>query len=118
MLLKYRVQNSLAIEVASVDFKGTTLNDVFLKFTCKHIITDEDQPQGGFVERYAKYHNRKYNDFGESYVSYCNMAEGIQSFFKAKMCVSSFYICSIIMVICYRNRFRIHCQLCNSCFYY
>ena len=54
-----RTLNSLAIEVESVDFKNPTLNDVFLKFTGKHITTDEDQAEGGFVERYAKYDNRK-----------------------------------------------------------
>jgi ABC-2 type transport system ATP-binding protein len=45
--------------VESVDFKSPTLNDVFLSFTGKHISADEDQPEGGFVERYAKYDNRK-----------------------------------------------------------
>jgi len=54
-----RILNSLAIEVESVDFKSPTLNDVFLSFTGKHISADEDQPEGGFVERYAKYDNRK-----------------------------------------------------------
>jgi ABC-2 type transport system ATP-binding protein len=54
-----RILNSLAIEVESVDFKSPTLNDVFLRFTGKHIASDEDQPEGGFVERYAKYDNRK-----------------------------------------------------------
>jgi len=54
-----RILNSLAIEVESVDFKSPTLNDVFLSFTGKHITADEDHPEGGFVERYAKYDNRK-----------------------------------------------------------
>jgi len=54
-----RALDSLAIEIESVDFKSPTLNDVFLSFTGKHFTTDEDPPEGGFIERYATYDNKK-----------------------------------------------------------
>jgi ABC-2 type transport system ATP-binding protein len=45
--------NNNAIE--SVELKGATLNDVFLKFTGRHINIQEDHMEGGFMERYARY---------------------------------------------------------------
>lgn len=38
--------------VESVEFSETTLNDVFYKFTNENI---NEQPEGGFMERYAQY---------------------------------------------------------------
>ena len=47
------------ITVKSVEFRSPTLNDVFLKFTGKHIMTQqEDHAEGGFMERYAQYGNK------------------------------------------------------------
>jgi ABC-2 type transport system ATP-binding protein len=40
------------INVESVEFTSTTLNDVFLGFTSHDL---KEQPEGGFMERYAKY---------------------------------------------------------------
>jgi ABC-2 type transport system ATP-binding protein len=40
------------IDTESVEYKTATLNDVFLHFTGKNI---KEQPEGGFMERYAKY---------------------------------------------------------------
>ena len=40
------------IDVESVEFKRTTLNDVFLGFTGRDL---KEQPEGGFMERYARY---------------------------------------------------------------
>jgi len=45
--------NNNAIE--SVELKGATLNDVFLKFTGRHINIQEDHAEGGFMEKYAQY---------------------------------------------------------------
>jgi hypothetical protein len=44
--------NNNAIE--SVELKGATLNDVFLKFTGRHI-NIQDHAEGGFMEKYAQY---------------------------------------------------------------
>jgi ABC-2 type transport system ATP-binding protein len=45
--------------VKSVYFRSPTLNDVFLKFTGRHImIQQEDHAEGGFMERYAQYGNK------------------------------------------------------------
>jgi ABC-2 type transport system ATP-binding protein len=45
--------------VKSVDFRSPTLNDVFLKFTGRHIMAQqEDHAEGGFMERYAQYGNK------------------------------------------------------------
>jgi ABC-2 type transport system ATP-binding protein len=45
--------------VKSVDFRRPTLNDVFLKFTGRNImIQQEDPAEGGFTERYAQYGNK------------------------------------------------------------
>jgi ABC-2 type transport system ATP-binding protein len=43
--------------IISVDFRRPTLNDVFLKFTGRHIEDqhDKDIAEGGFMERYAQY---------------------------------------------------------------
>lgn len=45
------------IHIISVDFRRPTLNDVFLKFTGRHIEDqhDKDGAEGGFMERYAQY---------------------------------------------------------------
>jgi ABC-2 type transport system ATP-binding protein len=45
------------LEIQSVDFKISTLNDVFLQFTGRHISDkqDKDSAEGGFMERYAQY---------------------------------------------------------------
>ena len=40
------------IDVESVDFKRSTLNDVFLGFTGRDL---KEHPEGGFMERYAQY---------------------------------------------------------------
>jgi ABC-2 type transport system ATP-binding protein len=40
------------IDTESVEYKTATLNDVFLHFTGKNI---KEQPEGGFMERYAQY---------------------------------------------------------------
>ena len=40
------------IDTESVEFKSTTLNDVFLGFTGRDL---KEQPEGGFMERYAQY---------------------------------------------------------------
>jgi ABC-2 type transport system ATP-binding protein len=40
------------IDTESVEYKTATLNDVFLHFTGQNI---KEQPEGGFMERYAKY---------------------------------------------------------------
>ena len=40
------------IDTESVEYKTATLNDVFLHFTGKNI---KEEPEGGFMERYAKY---------------------------------------------------------------
>ena len=45
IILKY-------IDVKSVEFTSTTLNDVFLGFTGRDL---KEQPEGGFMERYAQY---------------------------------------------------------------
>src|SRR5918995_1402204 len=45
--------------VKSVYFRSPTLNDVFLKFTGRHImIQQQDHAEGGFMERYAQYGNK------------------------------------------------------------
>jgi len=45
------------IDISSVDYRRPTLNDVFLKFTGRHIEDqyDRDSAEGGFMERYAQY---------------------------------------------------------------
>ena len=51
-------------EVESVELRSPTLNDVFLKFAERHIARkqgqdeDEDDSEGGFMERYAQYGNK------------------------------------------------------------
>ena len=47
--------------VKSVVFRSRTLNDVFLKFTGRDIMSqqeEEDHAEGGFMERYAQYDNK------------------------------------------------------------
>lgn len=45
--------------VKSVNFRSPSLNDVFLKFTGRHIMAQqEDHAEGGFMERYAQYGNK------------------------------------------------------------
>ena len=45
--------------VKSVDFRSPTLNDVFLKYTGRHIMAQqEDHAEGGFMERYAQYEHK------------------------------------------------------------
>jgi len=45
--------------VKSVDFRSPTLNDVFLKFTGRDIMAQQqDHAEGGFMERYAQYENK------------------------------------------------------------
>jgi ABC-2 type transport system ATP-binding protein len=45
--------------VKSVDFRSPTLNDVFLKYTGRHIMAQQEDPaEGGFMERYAQYENK------------------------------------------------------------
>ncbi len=43
--------------ILSIDFKKPTLNDIFLKYTGRNIdnMIDKDNPEGGFMERYANY---------------------------------------------------------------
>ncbi len=43
--------------ILSIDIKKPTLNDIFLKYTGRNIdtMTDKDDPEGGFMERYANY---------------------------------------------------------------
>jgi ABC-2 type transport system ATP-binding protein len=54
--------NSILVE--SVKLRSPTLNDVFLKFAQRHIARrqgqdeDEDDSEGGFMERYAQYGNK------------------------------------------------------------
>ena len=45
------------LDISSVDYRRPTLNDVFLKFTGRHIEDqyDKDSAEGGFMERYAQY---------------------------------------------------------------
>lgn len=45
------------IDISSIDYRRPTLNDVFLKFTGRHIEDqyDKDSAEGGFMERYAQY---------------------------------------------------------------
>lgn len=45
------------LDILSIDFKNSTLNDVFLTFTGRHISgkVDKDGAEGGFMERYAQY---------------------------------------------------------------
>jgi ABC-2 type transport system ATP-binding protein len=51
-------------EVESVELRSPTLNDVFLKFAQRHITKkqgldeDEDDSEGGFMEKYAQYGNK------------------------------------------------------------
>lgn len=45
--------------IKSVNFRSPSLNDVFLKFTGRHIMAQqEDHAEGGFMERYAQYGNK------------------------------------------------------------
>jgi ABC-2 type transport system ATP-binding protein len=45
------------VDISSIDYRKPTLNDVFLKFTGRHIenLHDKDSAEGGFMERYAQY---------------------------------------------------------------
>lgn len=51
-------------EVESVELRSPTLNDVFLKFAQRHVTKkqgqdeDEDDSEGGFMEKYAQYGNK------------------------------------------------------------
>lgn len=56
VILKY-LNEGINARVLSVNFKRPTLNDVFLKFTGRHITDQQNQegPEGGFMERYAQY---------------------------------------------------------------
>jgi len=59
VILKAIDNSSSANTVKSVDFRSPTLNDVFLKFTGRHIMAQqEDHAEGGFMERYAQYGNK------------------------------------------------------------
>jgi ABC-2 type transport system ATP-binding protein len=44
--------------VGRVDLRRPTLNDVFLEFTGKEIL-DNDTPEGGFMEKFARYNENK-----------------------------------------------------------
>ena len=46
------------IDVGHVDLRRPTLNDVFLDFTGKDIL-ENDTPEGGFMEKYARYNEGK-----------------------------------------------------------
>jgi hypothetical protein len=58
------LDNTNNTEVESVELRSPTLNDVFLKFAQRHITRkqgqdeDEDDSEGGFMERYAQYGNK------------------------------------------------------------
>jgi ABC-2 type transport system ATP-binding protein len=60
------LDNTNSILVESVKLRSPTLNDVFLKFAQRHITRkqgqvdddDEDDSEGGFMERYAQYGNK------------------------------------------------------------
>ena len=58
------LDNTNSILVESVKLRSPTLNDVFLKFAQRHIARrqgkdeDEDDSEGGFMERYAQYGNK------------------------------------------------------------
>ena len=56
VILKY-LNDEIDAHVLSVNFKRPTLNDVFLKFTGRHITDQQNKedPEGGFMERYAQY---------------------------------------------------------------
>jgi ABC-2 type transport system ATP-binding protein len=45
-------------DVGHVDLRRPTLNDVFLEFTGKEIL-DNDSPEGGFMEKFARYNKSK-----------------------------------------------------------
>lgn len=45
-------------DVGHVDLRRPTLNDVFLRFTGKNIL-EHDSPEGGFMEKYARYNENK-----------------------------------------------------------
>ncbi|MGA7368012.1 MAG: ATP-binding cassette domain-containing protein [Nitrososphaeraceae archaeon] len=56
------LDNTNNTEIESVELRSPTLNDVFLKFAQRHITRkegqDEDDSEGGFMERYAQYGNK------------------------------------------------------------
>ena len=56
------LDNTNNTEVESVELRSPTLNDVFLKFAQRHVTKkqgqDEDDSEGGFMERYAQYGNK------------------------------------------------------------
>jgi len=56
------LDNTNNTEIESVELRSPTLNDVFLKFARRHITRkegqDEDDSEGGFMERYAQYGNK------------------------------------------------------------
>ncbi len=56
VILKH-LNEGINATVLSVNFKRPTLNDVFLKFTGRHITDQQNKegPEGGFMERYAQY---------------------------------------------------------------
>lgn len=45
-------------DIGYVDLRRPTLDDVFLRFTGKNIL-EHDTPEGGFMEKYARYSNSK-----------------------------------------------------------
>lgn len=45
-------------DIGRVDLRRPTLNDVFLRFTGKNIL-ENDSPEGGFMEKYARYTENK-----------------------------------------------------------
>ncbi len=51
------IDKGINTNISSVDFRSPTLNDVFLKFTGRHITdqNNKDSAEGGFMERYAQY---------------------------------------------------------------
>jgi Domain of unknown function (DUF4162) len=59
------IDNANNIKVESVELRSPTLNDVFLKFAQRHITSkqghdedEDDDSEGGFMERYAQYGNK------------------------------------------------------------
>jgi ABC-2 type transport system ATP-binding protein len=60
------LNNTNSTEVESVELRSPTLNDVFLKFAQRHITRkqghddedDDNDSEGGFMERYAQYGNK------------------------------------------------------------
>jgi hypothetical protein len=43
------------IDVELVEFTNPNLNDVFIRFTGQNIKEEQEQPEGGFMEKFARY---------------------------------------------------------------